>query len=216
MLTLNAKIREERGKKNAALREKGEVPAVLYGPKTKSMSLQVNGKEFEKIYKEAGESSLIQLSAEGKQFMVMIHSVESNPFSRKATHVDFYQPNLDEEIVAAVPLVFTGEAPAVKSLAGTLVKNIHEVEIKALPQDLPHEIAVSLETLNTFKDSILVKDLKLPEKVKVENNPEETVAFVAEPEKIEEDLEKPIEEKVEEVEKVEVKKEKPEEEKETK
>ncbi|RLI18237.1 50S ribosomal protein L25, partial [Candidatus Bathyarchaeota archaeon] len=105
----------------------------------------------------------------------------------------------------------------VKELGGTLVKNISEIEIKALPQDLPHEIEVNVEGLKTFDDAILVKDLNVSEGVEILKEPQDVVAFVAEPEKVEEELEKPIEEKVEEVAKVEEKeKEEAEEEKEEK
>ncbi len=208
MLILPAKIRKELGKKVKNLRKEGILPAVLYGPKVKeTLPLEVDLKEFEKLYKEAGESSLVSLDIEGKKekekIPVLIHEVKRDPLTEKPVHVDFYQPRLDEEIEATVPLVFEGEAPAVKELSGTFVRNIHEVEVKALPQNLPHEIKVNIEILKTFEDSILIKDLNVSKDVKVLKEPEETVAFVAQPAKVEEELEKPVEEKVEEVEKVE-------------
>jgi len=105
--------------------------------------------------------------------------------------------------------VFEGEAPAVKELGGTLVREISEIEVKALPQNLPHEIKVNVEGLKTFEHEVLVKDLKLPQGVTVQREKNEIVAVVTPPEteKIEEELEKPVEEKVEEVEKVEEEKE---------
>jgi len=209
MLTLSAKIRKSLKKKAKVLRENDILPAVLYGPKVKNpVSLEINLKEFEKIYKEVGGSSLISLDIEGKQCPVLIQEVANDPLTDKFIHVDFYQPRLDEEIEAKVPLAFEGEAPACKELGGTLVKNIHEVEVKALPQNLLHEIKVNVEGLKTFEDNILIKDLNVSKDVKILKDPEETVAFVAEPEKVEEELEKPVEEKVEEVEKVEEGKEK--------
>ena len=203
MLELKAKIRKEFGKKTKKIREKGVLPGVLYGPKTKNQPLEVDLKEFERVYQEAGESSLIQLLVGKEKFLVLIHAIEINPLSQTAIHVDFYQPRLDEEITADIPLVFEGEAPAAKDLGGTLVRNIHEVEVKALPQNLPHEINVAVGGLKTFKDNIQIKDLVVPKEVKILKDPEETVAFVAEPQKVEEELQKPVEEKVEEVEKVE-------------
>lgn len=214
MVNLTAKIRKDLGKKVKKIREQGQAPAVLYGPKIENMNLEINLKEFENVYREAGESSLIDLSVGQKKFLVLIHAVEKDPLSQKAIHVDFYQPRLDEEITATIPLVFEGEAPAIKELGGTFVRNIHEIEVRALPQDLPHEIKVNVEGLKTFEDNILIKDLKVSPDVKVLKDSEETVAFVSEPEKVEEELEKPIEEKVEDVEKVE-KAEKDEEEKES-
>ena len=209
MLTLTAKIRKELGKKVKFLRKQEILPAVLYGPKIKNLNLEVDLKEFEKIYKEAGESSLISLNVEGKKqkFLVLIHQIQFHPITGKPIHVDFYQPSLEEEIEATVPIIFEGEAPAVKTLEGTLVKNISEIEVKAKPTNLPKEIRVSIEKLKTFEDSIKISDLKLPEGVKILRDPEEIVALVTPPEKVEEELEKPIEEKVEEVEKVEEKEE---------
>jgi len=208
VLTLSAKIRKDLGKKVKALRKKGIIPAILYGPKIKkNLSLEIDQKEFEKIYKAAGESSLMSLEIEERKSPVLIHEVKRHPLTGKPIHIDFYQPRLDEEITAKIPLVFEGEAIAVKDLGGTLVKNIQEVEVKALPQNLPHEIKVDVEKLKTFEDNILVKDLILPEGVKVLKTPDEMVAQVIPPEKVEEELAKPVEEKVEEVEKVEEKKE---------
>ena len=217
MLTLKAKIREERGKKVKKLRKRGVLPAVLYGPKIKNLSLEMDLKEFENIYKEAGESSLISLEVDSstgseqvKKFPVLIHEVKKDPLTGKPIHIDFYQPILTEEVEATVPIVFEGEAPAVKELGGTLVREISEVEVKALPKNLPHEIKVNVENLKTLEDEILVKDLKLPEGVTIQREQNEIVAVVTAPEteKIEEELEKPVEEKVEEVEEAEEKEEK--------
>lgn len=213
MLTLAAKIRQDFGKKVKSLRKKGILPGVLYGPTRqkggypkKAQPLELNEKQFEKVYKEAGESSLISLEVEGKRFPVLIHEIQLAPLTGKPIHVDFYQPALEEEVTVEVPLVFEGTSPAVKDLGGTLVKNISEIEVKAFLQNLPHEIKVNIENLKTFADNIKILDLKLPEGVKVQRSPEEIVAHVLAPVKVEEELVKPIEEKVEEVEKVEEKK----------
>jgi len=215
MLTLKAKNREDLGKKVKALRKQSILPAVLYGPEIKNLSIKIDYKEFENIYKEAGESSLISLQVDDNEFSVLIHEVKKDPLTGKFIHADFYQPILTEEVEATVSIVFEGEALAIKELGGTLVREISEIQVKALPQNLPHEIKVNIDGLKTFDDEILVKDLKLPENVKVQREPDEIVAVVIAPEteKIEEELEKPIEEKVEEVEEAEEKEEKEEKEK---
>ncbi|MFH1575326.1 MAG: 50S ribosomal protein L25 [Candidatus Nealsonbacteria bacterium] len=212
MLTLSAKIRKIQGKKVKILREKGVLPVVLYGPKIKNENLEVILKDFEKVLNEAGESTLISLEIGGKKpaspsggekNLVLIHEIKFDPMSGQPTHADFYQPILTEEIQVKIPLIIAGEAPAVKSLGGTLVKNISEIEVKALPQNLPKEIKINVDGLETFEDKVLIKDLQIPEGVKILRNPEEIIARVAQPEKVEEELQKPIEEKVEEVEKIE-------------
>ena len=215
MLTLSAKIRKEFGKKLKLLRKRGILPAVLYGRKIKNLPLETDLKEFEKVYKEAGESSLIKLKITSKdsptgqenEFLILIHEIQQDALTEKPIHADFYQPSLKEEVEVTVPLIFEGEAPAVKNLGGTLVKNISEVAVKALPQKLPKEIKINVESLETFEDNILIKDLKLKEGVKILKNPEEIVTSVLPPEKVEEELKKPIEEKVEEVERAGEKKE---------
>jgi len=210
MLTLSVKIRKTFGKKVRDLREDGLIPAILYGPDIKDfMLLETNYKEFSKIYKEAGESSLVSLDVrendkdKATNFLVLVHSIERDPLTDDLIHIDFYQPRMGEEIEVEVPIIFEGEAPAVKELGGTLVKNIAQIEVKALPTKLPKEIILQVDILKTFDDRILVKDLPLPDGVKTQKDPEEIVVLVAPPENIEEELEKPIEEKVEGVEKVE-------------
>ena len=206
MLTLSAKIRKETGKKTKKLRQKGILPGVLYGPEIKkAISLELDCKAFEQVYSEAGESSLISLEVDKDKFLVLVHDLKLDPLKEGPTHVDFYQPRLDEEVEVTVPIIFEGESAAVKDLGGTLVKNISEIEIKALPQKLPHEVRINIAGLKTFEDHILVKDLGLPEGVKVLQEPEEIIASVSPLEKVEEELVKPIEEKVEEVEKAEEK-----------
>src|SRR4030042_1837260 len=116
MLSLKAKIRKEKGKKVGQLRKKGQVPAVLYGPKIENLSIEVGLKDFSKVYQSVGESSLLQLEVGEKNFMVLVHALEMDPLSQKPIHIDFYQPRLDMEITVMVPLIFEGESPAVKNL----------------------------------------------------------------------------------------------------
>jgi len=209
MLSLSANIRKTLGKKVKSLRKKDILPGVLYGPKIKPLPLEIDLKEFEKIYEETGESALISLEVADlkRKYLVLIHDLEKDPVTDRIIHIDFYQPSLEEEVTATVPIIFEGVSPAVKELGATLVRNIHELEVKALPQNLPHEIKVDISKLKTFEDDILVKDLVVPKEVKILKDPEESVALVTPPEKVEEELEKPVEEKIEEVEEVEKEKE---------
>ncbi|OHA62416.1 MAG: hypothetical protein A2117_01170 [Candidatus Wildermuthbacteria bacterium GWA2_46_15] len=206
MLVIKARIRSLLGKDVRKLREKDRLPAVLYGPGLKeNFHLDIDTKEFIKVFQETGRSSFLQLEVEKDGnakpvvFLVLVHDIQKDPLSLSLSHVDFYQPSSTKEIKVRVPLSFEGEARAVKSLGGTLVKNIQEVQVQALPQNLPHEIVVSLDTLDELGKTILIKDLQLPPGVKIIKNPEEIVVQVMESEKIEEELEKPVEEKVEEV-----------------
>ena len=218
MISLSAKIRVIKEQNLDQLREKGMIPAVLYGSKTENTSLSIDLKEFGNVYEEAGENALIGLKVEGQDsgkensgLMVLIHEVQKDPVSGAPIHVDFFQPSLTEKIETEVPLVFVGESEAVNNLGGTLVKHLFEIEVKSLPQDIPGEIEVDIGKLKTVNDEIYVKELSVPANVEILREPDEIVATVSAPQKVEEELEKPIEEKVEEVEKIEVEREEKEE-----
>ncbi len=188
------------------------IPGILYGPGIKNVPLEVNLKEFIKTYEEAGESTLVSLeSSQGSdKYLVLINDIQKEPLSGEIIHVDFYQPNLEKKVEVSIPLTFIGNPPAVKELGGTLVKNFLELDVKALPQKLPHEIEVNVEKLSTFDDVITIADLNVAEEVEIMKEPDEIVALVTpidveeEPEPIEEDVEavgkveKKVKDKVEE------------------
>ncbi len=185
------------------IRQKGFIPAIVYGPGISNAMIQVSAKKFESVLKEAGETSLINIDVAGEKYTVLVKDLALDPVSEVVTHIDLYAPNLKVETTANVPLVFVGEAAAIKDLKGTLVKNIHELEVKCLPQDIPHEISVDISKLATFEDYFYVKDLNVGSKVQILKSPEEIIAFVAKPADVEKELEVPIEGDVEKVEKIE-------------
>jgi len=192
MLSLQAKIRQIKGKKVEGLRQEGKLPAVVYGPKIKNQALILDYKDFENAHKQAGGATIINLKIEKKEIPVLIKQVTYHPVTEKFVHVDFYQPKLEDKIVVTIPLVFEGEAPGVKELEAVLIKNISEIEIKALPQYLIQEILVNVSSLKTFDDTIQVKDLRVPSEVEILKDPEEMVALLARPKQ--EVEEKPVEE----------------------
>ena len=206
MLILKAKIRSVHGRKTEDLRKGGCLPAVLYGPGLKkNLDLEVDYKEFVNVFQETGRTSFLQLEVEEhlpkkpSVFLVLVNNIQKNPLTLALSHIDFYQPAATKEIKVKVPLIFEGEAGAVKDFGGTLVKNIQEIQVQALPQNLPHEIKVNLKTLDELEKSILVKDLVIPAGVKILKNPEEIIVQVMPPEEIEEELAKPVEEKIDQV-----------------
>ena len=210
MISLSVKKREVLGKKVETLRKEGLIPAVLYGPGSDSVVLSVVKKEFDAAYKEVGESSLLSLGVGTKNTPVLIRGVQRHPLSGDPIHVDFYQPRLDVKIKIMVPLRLEGEAPAVKDFEGTLIQNMHEVEVSSLPQDLPSEIIVRVSALKTLEDRILVENLQVDSKVEVVAEKDWIVAQVVPVENVEEELAKPVEDEaaaVEAVERVEEKKE---------
>jgi large subunit ribosomal protein L25 len=171
---------EERNKGNLkSLREKGLLPAVFYGAKQKSTPVAIDSRQFGKIWKEAGESTTIILETPKGKVETLIHDIQFDPMTDLPIHVDFLAIEADKELEVGVPLEFTGISEAVKAGLGTLVKVLHELEIKALPRDLPHSIKVDISKLATLDDQVLVSDIVLPSGVKSVTKSTEVVAMVA-------------------------------------
>lgn len=179
--TLKAEKRDIFGKKLKQEREKGRMPAVLYGKGKETESVFISLKDFEKLFKKAGETSVVEIELGNKKDNAMIYDIEYDPVSGVPLHADFYIVKMDEPIEAAVPLVFEGESAAVKA-GGILVKVVHELNIKALPADIPHEIIIDISKLKSLEDKILVSDLNLPAKISViGKEQEELIALIESP-----------------------------------
>jgi large subunit ribosomal protein L25 len=163
------------------LRTKGKMPAVVYSEGNKAEIITLETKEFERIWRLAGESTVITITGVGKDMPALIQDVTLDPLFDSPIHADFYTVRTDEVVDVEVPLNFIGVSPAEKTLGGTLIKVMHTIEIEALPKDLPSEIDVDLQKLVTYEDQILVKDITLPLGVRAISDPEEVVALVQEP-----------------------------------
>lgn len=191
MTNILAKKREIFGKKTQLLRKEGMIPAELYGHGFPNEHLSVSAKEFVKAWKEAGESSVVKLKIEnsekpGAELNVLIHDVQKNPLTGEVASIDFYEVRMDQKIKTSIPLQFMGEAPAVKEFNGVLIKAVQELEVEALPGDLPQHIEVELNKLTQIGENIHVKDLAISDKIRVFIDPEAVVATVTEQAKEEE------------------------------
>lgn len=170
------------------------MPAVIYGEGVPSQPITVPYKDFEKAYKEAGESTLLKLEVDGKTYNVLIHDIAHDPLRGTPLHADFYAVRMDKKISAKIPVEFVKESAAVKNEGGILVKVLQEIEVEALPQNLPHGLKADLSMLKTLESRIFIKDILFPPGVEALNNPEEVVALV-EPPRTEEELSAELEAK---------------------
>jgi len=192
-MDLAVAVRTKFGKATKGLRKEGLVAAELYGHGIPNVHLAVPIKDFQKVFKEAGENTVINLVLEGgKKHPVLIYDVQHDYVSDKIQHVDFYEVRMDEEIKAPIPIEFVGESPAVKNLGGVFIKSMEQVEVEALPAKLPQSFVVDISVLEELNHSIYVKDLKVPAGVKVLVEPETVIASIAEPRK-EEEIVAPVE-----------------------
>ena len=166
------------------MRERDFIPAELYGHGFENIHLSVPAKNFSRVFKEAGASAIIKLKVESDkekdEYNVLINNFQRSPLTNEISHIDFYSVRMDEKITAAIPLEFINESPAVKEKIGILIKAMHEIEIEALPADLPHHIEVDIGNLSDIGMSIRVKDLKINKGVKLLVDRETVVAVINE------------------------------------
>lgn len=181
-IKLDAKTRTTQGKQVKTLRAKGSVPAVVYGHGVEPRNLEVDYKVFEKVLDTAGESSLVDLSIDGKEAVkVLIQEVQHDPIKTLITHVDFRQVKMTEKLETDIEFNLIGEAPAVKELGAILVRSMNTIPVRCLPQYLVPAIDIDLTSLKAFGDNIKVKDVKPPEGMEFLANPDDVIVVVNEP-----------------------------------
>lgn len=185
-LKLSARTREAKGEK---VRTKSILPAVVYGMGDKATSVTLSQEEFVKLYDQAGEASLIDLSLDDKdEGKVLIHDIQYDPVTDHIIHVDLRRIDMNKSMTAKVELRFVGESPVIKEQGGTLMHNISEVEVECLPKDLISHIEVDISVLKTFDDAIKVKDLPVPSTVTITNPNAEDLVAKATPAMTEEEM----------------------------
>jgi len=177
MFVIKAEKRDLKGKL-ITLRKEGQLPAVFYGAGKTSTPISISNREFKKIWREAGESSTVKISTDKGDGDVLIHEVQVDPVTSEPIHVDFLAIDMKKKIKVAVPLEFTGISEAVKAGLGNLVKVLHEIEIEALPSDLPQSLTVDISSLETIENQIFVSDIKLLTGVLAITDGKEVVASI--------------------------------------
>jgi large subunit ribosomal protein L25 len=179
---LVAQRREITGKKVAALRRAGQLPAVVYGHGHEAEPIVVDAREFATLRRHAGRNALVDLTVGGgRPTPVLLHGVQEHPISRMAVHADFFVVKMTEEMTVDVSIVTTGSAPAVEKLGGTLLHLRETVQVRALPADLPAGLDLDISSLDTFEAMLHVSDLRIPERVTLVTDGHEPLVRVQAP-----------------------------------
>ncbi len=177
---LKVEKRDVIGKKVKKLRKTGIFPANIYGKGIQSLSVQVPFKDFEKIFKEVGETGLLDIEINSEIRPILIKNVQFDVLTHTPLHADFFQVNLKEKVKAMVPIVTVGEPKAVTEKIGLLLQPLSEVEVEALPENLPENIEVNVEPLAVIDEQITISDLKVPSEITILTEPEQVVVKISE------------------------------------
>lgn len=172
------------------IRDKDFVPGVLYGKGEETKHIQVERRQFEKVYKSAGTSTLIDLELDGKVAPVLIKEVQTHPFKNQYLHVDFQQLNMDEKVKLTIPITLLGRDD-IKVQPSILMQQLDELEIECLPMDIPQSIEVDVSNID-FDTPIFVSDLEIfnNEDITIFREPDDLIAtLVAPAEEIDEEAE---------------------------
>jgi large subunit ribosomal protein L25 len=169
------------GRKVKQLRQQGLIPANVFGRKITSIAVQLPATTFTKVFDQVGETGIISLTIGDKKFPCLIKGMANHPVTGQILHVDFHNVSLTEKVTAAIPVESIGESPAIKEFGAIINQNIHEIEVEALPTELPESIEIDLSTLAAIGDTITFKDIKLPEGVVAQLDPDTIIVAADEP-----------------------------------
>ena len=179
-IILKADIRETFGKAVRQMRNKGMIPSNVYGSNFESKAITVDLKEFQTIYKQAGETGVIYIDVDGKSIPTLVTDIQFDPIKGSYLHVDFRKVDLNKKIEANVPFKFIGESLAVEQKNGVLITQMDEITVEALPSDIPHEIEIDLAKLAEIGDEIKVSDLATATGYVVMEEPDRVIISVTE------------------------------------
>jgi large subunit ribosomal protein L25 len=177
-VVIQANRREVLGKKVGVLRREGKLPAVVYGSKIESIPITLDMREASQTLEKLSPSALVVVDVDGEQHYTLVRDKQRNPVRRSIIHVDFQAVSLTEKVRADLNINLVGVAPAIETYLGIVVPSLEQLSIESLPKDLPDKIDVDISGLMEIGDSILVRDLVVPDGVEILSDPEDVVVVV--------------------------------------
>lgn len=177
-LFITAEKRETFGKKLRKMRHDGKIPANIYGPSFKSLSISLEGKDFNKVYRIAEETGIIYIKVDKQEVPALIKNVQIHPVSHLLLHIDFRKVDLAQKIETKVPIKIIGEAPAVKEKGGVLLTQTDEITVEALPQDIPHQVEIDISKMVEIGEEIKVADLGKSTKYDIKDDADKIIVSV--------------------------------------
>ena len=180
-VVFKAQPRQVTGKQVRALRREGLLPAVVYGHHIDSIAISLNFHDTSLMLPKISSSQLVDVEVEGKKHTTLVRERQRHPVTGNLLHVDFQAVSLTEKLRVNVGLQFRGEAPAVTNYDGIVTVSLEELEVECLADDLVNHLEVDLSALDRIGDAIYVRDVLLPPRVQVLNDPDEMVVVITAP-----------------------------------
>jgi large subunit ribosomal protein L25 len=180
-VVLKAAKRSVTGKQVRALRRAGELPGIIYGYNMEPVNISLNAHDATLFLNRTTASSLVTIELDGKEYPTLVRERQRNPVKSVYVHIDFQAVSMTEKINAEVAIQLTGISPAVKDFNAVLVTGIAELEVEALPQDLPERIVVDISNMLKIGDGIYVRDIIVSDKVKVLANGSDMIVLATAP-----------------------------------
>ncbi len=175
-VVLNASKRDVMGKQVKALRREGKLPAVIYGRHTEPIKINLDAHTAAMTLGKLTASSLVTINVDGTEYPALVREKQRDFIKNRLLHVDFLAVSMSEKLRTRVSVHFTGVSGAVKDYNAVLVKNLEQLEVEALPNDLPERIEVDISTLAKPGDGIRVREVNVPDSVRILNDPDTMVA----------------------------------------
>lgn len=180
-IIVEATKREVTGKKVKALRRQGKLPAVLYGFGIDSIPVELEHKATGRILAKAESSSLITVSVDGKEYPTLVREKQWDYIRRSLLHVDFQVVSMTEKIAAQVRIELFGESGAVADFGAVMITGLVELEVEALPTDLPDSIKVDISSMENIGNGIFVHDVVVSDKLTLLDDPDAMIAVASAP-----------------------------------
>ena len=191
-IIMKANRRDVIGKQVKSLRRVGKLPAVIYGHGVEPTAITLDARETNKVLSSVGASTLITIDLDGEEYSVLVRDRQHHVLRRHLLHVDFQALSMTETVRASVALILGDEdAPAVEEYGAMIITGVESLEIECLPSDLVDRVVVDISSLESIGDSILVKDLPVPDGITILDDPESMVVVATAPalEEVEEEVE---------------------------
>jgi len=186
-VVLKATKRDVVGKQVKALRRAGELPAVIYGRHNEPINISLDAHSASLALSKVSSSTLVTIDVDGTEYPALVREKQRDFIKNRLLHVDFLAVSLTEKLRASVSLHFVGVSTAVKDFGAVFVHNLEQFHVECLPADLPERIEVDISSLERIGDGIRVRDVLVPDKVRVLENPDTMVAVASAP-KVEEEV----------------------------